>query len=293
LVFFAMAPLLRRDPLARFWAGGMLLASIPVCATLPMDRLLTFAGIGASGLLAQYWSFVFAGAVDVPSNAIWRVTVLTLAWLFVAFHAIFAPLALPFRAGNPLGPAWVEQRLYVWRPLGPSLEQKTLVIVNAPSPAHASYLILCRAVSGQSVPRHTRVLAPAIPSVSIRRLDERTLAIRPRGGYLRWPLDRVFRSEHRPLAPGEQVGLTGMTVTITAVTADGRPAEATFRFDVPLESPDLVWLCFRGDGFKPFTLPGVGHETFIRLDWWSLLSPTRRIGPISEPDLDDASPAKG
>ena len=121
------------------------------------------------------------------------------------------------------------------------------------------------------MPRHTRVLAPAIPSVTIRRLDERTLAIRPRGGYLRWPLDQVFRSERRQFALGEQVRLTGMTVTISSLTADGRPAEATFRFDVPLESPSLLWLCFRGDGFEPFTPPAVGQEAEIRFDWKALL----------------------
>ena len=46
-----------------------------------------------------------------------------------------------------------------------------------------------------------------------------------------------------------------MTATVTELTADGRPAEATFRFDEPLESPSFAWLCFRGDGFAPFTPP--------------------------------------
>ena len=111
--------------------------------------------------------------------------------------------------------------------------------------------------------------------MTIRRLDERTLAIRPRGGYLRWPLDQVFRSERRRFALGERVRLTGMTVTISSLTADGRPAEAMFPFDVPLESPSLLWLCFRGDGFEPFRPPAVGQVAEIRFDWKALLSPTR------------------
>ncbi len=270
----AMAPLLRRDRLARFWAAGMLLAAIPVSATVPMDRLLTFVGIGAAGLLAQFWQFVFA-AEDTPSNSRWRVPTKAVAWCLVAVHAVIAPIALPLQAANPLGPRWVETRLYVGTALGSSLGDRTVVIVNAPSPVHASYLILRRELDGESVPQHTRVLAPAIPSVTIRRLDGRTLAIRPRGGYLRWPLDQVFRSERRRFALGEQVRLTGMTVTISSLTADGRPAEATFRFDVPLESPSLVWLCFRGDGFEPFTPPAVGQETEIRFEWKALLWPAR------------------
>jgi len=162
-------------------------------------------------------------------------TAKAVAWFLVAVHAVIAPLALPLRAAHPIGPTWVEARLHVRLPRQ-SLEGRTVVVVNAPSAIIANYLVLRREMDGLSVPRHMRVLAPAIPSVTIRRLDERTLAIAPEGGYLRFPLDKVFRNEIRGFKSGDQVKLTGMTVTIDSLTADGRPAEATFRFDVPLES---------------------------------------------------------
>ena len=59
ILTLVFVPLLKRNRLARFWAAGMLMATIPVCATLASDRLLTFAGIGAFGLLAQFLAFVF------------------------------------------------------------------------------------------------------------------------------------------------------------------------------------------------------------------------------------------
>ncbi len=283
------SPLLRGDRNARFWAVGMLFATIPVCATAPMDRLLTFAGVGASGLLAQYLAFVF-GKEGAPSNSPWRVPARGLAWFFVVVHIVLAPFALPLRAANPVGPRWVDAKFYIQIPLGPSLGDRDVVVVNAPSAANATYLILRREASGLLGPRHMRVLAPAIPSVTIRRLDARTLGIRPHGGYIRWPLDRVFRSERRPFAIGEQVRMTGMTVTITELTTDGRPADATFRFDVPLESPSLVWLCFRGDGFEPFKPPPVDQEVEISIDWKALLSTTQRPGRLIDEDLDDVAP---
>ena len=273
LLILAVAPLLKRDRLARFWAAGMLFAAIPVCATLPMDRLLTFVGIGASGLLAQFWAFVFGESGRAPSNPWWRIPARALAWFFVAVHAVWAPLTLPLRATSPLGPWWVEDRLYVRAPLEPSVGEKTLVIVNAPSVAHAGYLNFRQAENGGLIPRRTRVLAPAVPAVSIRRLDEHTLEIRPGWGYLQMVLDRVFRSERRPMAPGEEVRLTGMTARVTALTSDARPAVATFRFDERLESPSFVWLCFRGDRFEPFVLPAVGQETEIRFDWRAVFTP--------------------
>ncbi|HRX86879.1 MAG TPA: hypothetical protein P5572_17785, partial [Phycisphaerae bacterium] len=51
-----MRPVLRGEPLAKFWATGMLLSLLPICAMagFPMDRLLLFVSIGAIGLLAMF-----------------------------------------------------------------------------------------------------------------------------------------------------------------------------------------------------------------------------------------------
>jgi hypothetical protein len=265
--------LLKRDRLARFWFAGMLFAAIPVCATLPMDRLLTFVGVGAFGLLAQFWAFVFGTSDDAPKNPGWRIPARALALFFVAVHAVWAPLVFPFRATSPLGLWWVENRLYVDAPLGPLIGEKTLVIVNAPSVAHAAYFPFRQLATDRPVPRHTRVLAPAVPGVTIRRLDEHTLEITPGWGYLNLALDRVFRSERRPMAVGDEVKLTGMTARVTALSPEGRPAVARFRFDEPLESPSIVWLCFRGKSFEPFAPPAVGQETEIRFDWRAVFTP--------------------
>jgi hypothetical protein len=172
-----------------------------------------------------------------------------------------------------VGPRWVHERLLVRTPLGPSIGEKTLVIVNAPSPIQASYIFFLQLLSGAPVPPHTRVLAPAVPAVTIRRVDEHTLEIRPKRGYLNLALDRVFRNERRPMAQGQEVKLTGMTARVAAVTADGRPAVATFRFDEPLESPSFVWLCYRGRGYEPFVPPPIGEQTRIVFDLGAVFAP--------------------
>ena len=109
--------------------------------------------------------------------------------------------------------------------------------------------------------------------MTISRLDERTLAIRPARGYLDHVMDRLFRTERRALVLGEQVKLSGMTVEITDLTPDGRPAEAVFRFDEPLDSPSLRWLCFRGNSFETFVPPPVGQEITIKFDGRAMLLP--------------------
>ena len=98
LLILAVAPLLERDRLARFWTAGMIFAAIPVCATLAMDRLLTFVGFGAFGLLAQFLAFVFEQPADAHAQRWWRLPTAVLAWGLVAVHAVWAPIACPMRA---------------------------------------------------------------------------------------------------------------------------------------------------------------------------------------------------
>jgi hypothetical protein len=260
----AIVPLLRTDRTARFWALGMTFAAIPLSAIEPMDRLLTAVGPGAFGLLALFWAAVF-NPEHRPEAAGWRRMALPLARLLIVIHLVIAPLALPLRAGNPIGPRPIERSWYVNAPLGPEIRGRTVAVVNARSPAHAGYLMLQRAAWGMPIPRHIRVLAPAMPAVTIRRPDDRTLVVRPEGGYLRWPLDRVFRSERREMALGHRVSLTGMTAEVTEVTPDGRPAEVAFHFDVPLEDDSLIWLCDRGGIFEPFTPPAMGQAVTIEV----------------------------
>ena len=116
-----------------------------------------------------------------------------------------------------------------------------------------------------------RYLGSGLAAMSIRRPDANTIIIRIDGGYIGWTFERVVRDERHPMSVGERVALTGMTATVTAITADGRPAEAAFRFDVPLEDAALRWLWWHDGEFRPFTPPAVGQTMEIPpavLRWW-------------------------
>ncbi len=115
------------------------------------------------------------------------------------------------------------------------------------------------------MPRTTRVLAPGFPSVEVRRIDRRALAIRPQDGYLFTPLDRLFRSPRHPMSVGQRVELTGMTAEVAELTEDNRPADVLFEFEVPLEDPSLRWLYFHKGEFKPFQPPKVGETVELHI----------------------------
>jgi hypothetical protein len=108
------------------------------------------------------------------------------------------------------------------------------------------------------MPRYTRVLFPSFAAMEITCTDARTLVLRPERGYLVSPLDTIYRDSTRPMALGQRVVLPDVTITVTELTPDGRPAAVTCRFREPLEHPSLRWLCWRGDRYRPFIPPAVG-----------------------------------
>lgn len=252
-----LAPVVRRSAVGRFWACGMLLSLLPVAATFPSDRLLFFVGIGAMGLLALF----VQSTLETPV-ARWRAVA---AGALVVVHLLVSPVALAVRSGMPAGSRRIVEALHVGTPLDERIAGQDLIVVNAPSVMHAHYLAIMRPLQGEPAPRRTRVLAPAVPGVTVHRPDEHSLHVH--AGYLSFIFDTLFRSPDHPFDMGERIELAGMTARIESVTVDGRPAEVSFAFDVPLEDPSLRWLCYRGGQFVPFEPPAVGQTVTLQADW--------------------------
>lgn len=262
----AMWPRLRHDRVAKFWAGGMLLSLLPICATFPSDRLLFFVGLGAMGLLGMFLQAVVGERGLVNGTVVGRCTRMV-AWSLVAVHLVLAPAMLVLRAAFPAGPERVQRQLYVSTPLDESIATQEVVIVNAPSASNAMYLSVLRVLAGQLPPLRTRVLAPAVPWVDVRRVDEQTLAIRAGEGYLGFLFDTLFRDDRHPFAVGEQVRIAGMAATILELTDDRRPLEVLFRFDRRLEDPLYRWLFYKDGEFLPFSVPAVGQTVRLEGKW--------------------------
>jgi hypothetical protein len=256
-------PLLRTDRTARFFGSAMLLAVVPICATFSMDRLLTFVGIGAFGLTACFTAFAFSHETSARFGSGYRVLAKFAAVSLLLLHLAVAPVALLYRSGNLFGPPEVAGSFYLRMELPPEIVNQDLVVVNPPSPFHVSYDLIVAKLERRPIPRRLRCLATGLTPISVRREDQRTLVIRPEGGFMPMVLSQLARNERHPMSVGEKVELTGMQVEVLELTAAGEPAAARFRFDVPLEHSSLRWLRWREGQFEEFVLPRVGEETTL------------------------------
>lgn len=252
------ARLLRKDRACLFFATGMLLSLIPVCATWPNDRLLLFSGFGAFGLIATFLSRAFA--VERPGP---RFRARAVAWLMVLVHVIIAPLLLPVR-GRATGRMLHDYIENGARTL-PANTGAMLVVVNAPDPlvpgiaGAAHYYADPIPLSGR-----LRQLAVVADGEGLaERIDDHTLSVTATRGFFHDPFSQVFRSRSNRFHAGDVVTVKGMRVEIMEVDSEGFPRRIHFRFDVLLEDPSLVWITWQGQGFVPFKPPGKGEKVSV------------------------------
>ena len=285
-------PLARESGVARAWLTGMVLSLLPAVATYPMNRLLFFVGLGAMGLLAQFfvywrsrWRRGTSGPVRFLGSAFF--------WILVVIHLLAAPSMFPaiatsFKASGRLTHASVALHD------APEVEGRKLILISGPAYIlSAQYIQALRALAGADVPSNVLMLSAGLQEASVMRLDDRTLLVRPdlgwlspggRGapgqslppfdpGYLFQSFDRLFRGDNLPMAEGETVNLGYVEIEVTALNSHGRPAEAAFRFARPLEAEDYVWMQWNDDlgGWEPFRPPPIGQA--VRMSVPNLPSP--------------------
>jgi hypothetical protein len=262
----ALAPILRRDRAARFFALATALSLGPACATLVSVRQLTFAGIGLVGLVAQLCARVMDPEVDpafrLPERGARRRVTLAVALLAGLAHGPLSPLV----AQGAVRQLWVVERLlHKWSdPVDDKgLEQARLVIVNAPAYPFIGYLPARRTIDGRAVPSSMLTFGLGTRAMEISRPDEKTLVVQQEGGFAATEMEQLTSSGAMRWKVGDRVSLTGVAIDVLTVTRDARPLRAAFRFEVALEDASLRWMAWDGDGLVAFELPKVGGSVRV------------------------------
>ena len=254
-----LAPLLRRDAIARFWGLGMVLALVPVCATFPANRLLFFVGLGAMGLIAQLLGGLVDRAAWVPSSGAWRRSTGALVALLLPIHLVLAPIQLPIGVAIPRLVGTVTNAAMLSAPADEAITGQDLVIVNAPDHLFfVASLGVLRLLEDLPLPRHLRGLVGAPAPIVLTRPDERSLRADVPDGVLRGTLRTLFRSPRSPLIAGNRVRLEGMMVEVLDARPEDGPVSMVFRFDTSLEDSSLRWVHWENGAFVRFRPPAVG-----------------------------------
>jgi hypothetical protein len=254
-------PLIRRYPTARFWTAGMLLSLLPICAVMPQERHLLFVGLGAMGLLAQ-WFFWIYQVEWVSKSRLWRSAIRILSVLFILIHVVIAAINLPISVrAIALFDNNIE-RVSASLPSGPEFKNRKFVLVNTPVYwVFVTWVIGRRAVQGRFTP--LVALTSGSSSLVLTRSNKHTVEIRTENGSLT-EYDLVFIKSIRKFSmqPGQIVKLDDINVEVLEVE-DGLPSSARFRFLVPLEDQSLVWFRWQDGSYVPFTPPAVGETITI------------------------------
>jgi hypothetical protein len=252
--------LLSTSEAARFWALGMALSIVPVCAAFPMDRLLIFSGIGAFALMAMLCESNGVWLWSTANPSTWRrraVTLLLVLHLPVAFVWLEARVALV--------PAFGEFFLEAAReaPRGPEVPVQTFVFLNG-NDFPVFYLPVIRTVTGDGpVPRRVAQLSTMAADNEVWREDECTLVIAPRGGFLAVAVDRLLVGPGQRFFVGQAIERPDFVAEVREVTEDGRPRRVAFRFRQPLEAPEYRWLFWKDGHLVPFPLPAPGTRVTV------------------------------
>ncbi len=248
----------------RFWVAASVCALLPALSAAPHDRLLCVAGACMWMLAAEAAVALWRGgaARALPSRAFVGVLLGGAA----AMHLVLSPLGLAHGVGpkSEAAAPFSGARVMAGHEPARDLATKELVVVNAPDGLHSRGIVHTHQQLGLPAPAATLLLGTTRHEVHVTREDRHTLTLYTPIGYLEGHLSNVWRSPAEPLGVGEAVRVRGFTATVLRRTFDHRPLEVRFRFDRPLDDPQLRFVYWSSEHYVELPLPPIGHTRLIR-----------------------------
>ncbi|MEK7794137.1 MAG: hypothetical protein AAB353_06390, partial [Candidatus Hydrogenedentota bacterium] len=180
-MLLVLRPLLSQSREARFLLTGSLLAALPMCATIPQDRNLMFASLGALGVVGLFLDRWARARRESPVRA--RV----LAGVWLGAHAIIAPL---FLVGMSVAIAVMDRG---FQNSNNSVAQfanrdtELVVAVNTPLDLLGASFPLARAAQGAPGDFAWAWLSAARMPVIVQRTSAHELLLQQEDGFLRRP----------------------------------------------------------------------------------------------------------
>ncbi len=263
ILFVLLFPIIRKNAIARFWTLGMIIALIPICTTFPDNRLNIFVGIGAMGLLAQFFAFWFDKAAWLPTTKTWLITAKIFVMLFIAVHLVLATVLLPITTKiddvfDKVINNSIENKL-----LDADFSEQQIILMNPPGSFHVMNSRIMRYMKNKNISKYTRMLGTGTNSLHVTRIDSQTLEVLSEKGHIPSYLDVLFRGKAHPMMVGQKVKLTGLSIEVLSLTDDQQPKNVQFCFSVPLESSSLKFLQWKDGNYIKVSPPAIGKTIYL------------------------------
>lgn len=265
-------PVLKKDAGARFWVTAFALSAFPISASIPDSRNGIFVSLGVMGFLGQLFIYYTDSRslkdFNITDKKYFRIPAkILLAFLFVV-HLVIAPVLLTVKSAAP---SIIQKMLFAETnssfPDNQNIKDKEYIVVNAPAYLpNISFFVAYRGAREQQLPKKMVGLATGDIPVLVRRIDDRSLLLEMKEGFLSNKLDRNLRGVELNLFVGQKIVLDSMTAEIKGLTADGRPGSVLFRFNRSLDDPSFAWVTWKNGMYVPFELPKINEEKKISLE---------------------------
>lgn len=252
-------PLLQSSAVARFYALGMCIATLPICGSQLVGRSLWYVSFGALGLLALWLEPFISNAVES------RKKLTRFACAMLVIHLVVSPILfvlggrvgvmfdnymdsrtvrLPNAEGSNKNVLALSVKQYEVNTYYPLLKDEALSLGTAPARAKPSISRL-------------RLLTNAADEFELWRKDEDTLVVRRESGF------SGMRKGKYGFNQGESVVLDDVTITVREITSGRAAKEIEYRFKPGVLSTYEV-IAWRENHFEPAQLPAKGMKTIIK-----------------------------
>jgi hypothetical protein len=242
-LFWLARAQIQRDATSRFWWLAMALATLPIAASFPSDRLLVVLDLPAMAIVSR----TLIGLWEQRRER--RRSFLLLGVPLLLTHALLAPVAFPWRAQQMQRFARASQRAFACLETIPELEQQTLIVLGAPIDFFVSYLQVERAARGLPLPTNVLWFANPRAALDVRGTGQRGFSVEREGGFFTTPAEQLYRRGSSRLTLDDQVLLPGLVGRVSSLTAAGAPARLELTLDEPLLSGRYAVLVWRGEAY--------------------------------------------
>jgi hypothetical protein len=253
-LLLALWPSMRASKALRFFALGSLLSLPSLFTTVPQERLLVIASLGAFAVLAHFILTVTRTA-SLPEKFVWGVVCVC--------HLAISPLAfIPML--DVFGVA--EQSARRLARAIPASPQHSAILLNTPFellPMYAAMFYRTSHRDQHTQPGALRILYAGQAELSARRSDERTLELEVAPGWGAHESERVWADRRHMPVRGERRVVGDLEVLVLDTNAEGLPSRVQFRFDSPLDAPTRHWFVWQGADAVPWQLPQVGQRVSL------------------------------